>query len=972
MDAGDRIRSRRRPLIWAGVLTGLLLVGAVHPMAALRDAETLAPVADMRLRVSPSFLALAPVNNTLDALTLLSVQQHIALWLVAACGYALWRWRWRRTPSSASSGRRELALGGLALGCLVVTYGALALAPRPMAALALVARDSDLVVIDFHSHTSASHDGRPRFTAERNREWHAAAGFAAAYISDHFTFAGVAAGARRNPARAGDGTVLLGAIECLDDGEHVVVLGVGAADSGLVENRYLAKHALDSAVAAGRARPVVVQTIPGPLDRVPRTGMTGVVPVAAIELSDAAPRGLGAGDRDRAIIRRLADSLGVAVVAGSDNHGWGRTAAAWSVVTLPGWRALSPDALGRSIERAILERGRRAVRVVERTRPIWASSRGGGGGPGVCGGCGGCGGCGRGRERAQRRRARNLVRDPIPVATDGDSLLARAGRLAGVELGRGPAGVLAAERRALVTGPAKDSMAAAILLVTAGVAARLLMAGVVPLVPDEAYYWEWSRHLAGGYFDHPPAIAWLIRAGTAVAGTTPLGVRLVPVLIGWGGGVAAIALSRRLGDERSAWRAAVLLTGLPLAGIGLVLATPDAALLAGAAITLWAVDHAVQGSGVRGQGSEQSGTWGEVAWWVVAGVSLGVSLISKYTAVLIPAGLAIACAARPSLRAQYRRPGPYVAGLVATLVFLPVIYWNAAHDWVSFRFQLHHGLGSGSGSALSRELALVGGQAGLVSPVLFVLVVAAVVAATARPSVPRRFALATLAAFVWAFFAVSALRHPVEPNWPALAALPAVVLLASWLPTPRRRLWERIGVGVGGALILAVYGHAVHPWLPLPLRADPLAASLRLERSSRCGGAGHDSRRAHHAPLVGRRPISGRGRAGLPPPGASDGLLTQLGGPSQPVRPLAHGARFPALGGCVDRRPRRYARDAGARGAPGFALPHRRAGEGGGHASRRPRCGPPPPLAFSGSHRAPVIAAPIRPSSRLRASSPSS
>jgi len=44
-----------------------------------------------------------------------------------------------------------------------------------------------------------------------------------------------------------------------------------------------------------------------------------------------------------------------------------------------------------------------------------------------------------------------------------------------------------------------------VLLLALGV--RLIIAALVPLHPDEAYYWEWSRHLAAGYFDHPPAIA---------------------------------------------------------------------------------------------------------------------------------------------------------------------------------------------------------------------------------------------------------------------------------------------------------------------------------------------------------------------------------------------------------------------------------------------------------------------------------
>lgn len=373
-------------------------------------------------------------------------------------------------------------------------------------------------------------------------------------------------------------------------------------------------------------------------------------------------------------------------------------------------------------------------------------------------------------------------------------------------------------------------MKPAILLLAAAVAIRLVVAAFVPLVPDEAYYWEWSRHLAAGYFDHPPAIAWLVRAGTLIAGATPLGVRLGPILAGFVGGCAAVALAHRLGGARSAWRMAVLLAVVPLAGVGLILATPDAPLLASAALILWAIDHALPGSApVATANASPSaalaapGRRAGIGWWLAAGVALGLGASSKYTVVLIPAAVLVACATSPVLRAELRRPAPYVACAVAALVFLPVARWNAHHDWVSFRFQLHHGLGAATGSVLVRELTLIGGQAGLVSPVLFVFAIGAVVHALARRHQPRQFVLAVVAGFGWAFFVVSAARRPVEPNWPALAVLPALVLLATWVPTARRGRWERIGVAIGGAMVLAAYMLALLPVPLLPLRADPIA-----------------------------------------------------------------------------------------------------------------------------------------------------
>ena len=390
-------------------------------------------------------------------------------------------------------------------------------------------------------------------------------------------------------------------------------------------------------------------------------------------------------------------------------------------------------------------------------------------------------------------------------------------------------------------------MKPALLLLTAAGAMRLLVAAFVPLVPDEAYYWEWSRHLAAGYFDHPPAIAWLIRAGTVAGGVTPFGVRAGPIVAGFLGSCAAAALANRLGGRRGAWRLAVLLTVIPLAGVGLILATPDAPLLACSAVMLWAIDHALGGIAAPAEAvPADSGPRAEVVaigWWIAAGAALGCGASSKYTAVLIPAAVLAAFAISPELRAELRRPGPYLACGVAACVFLPVVAWNAHHDWVSFRFQLHHGLGPVTGSAFVRELGLAGGQAGLVSPVLFVLAVGAAAHAVTRPWTPRRFVLAVIAMFVWAFFAASAIRRPVEANWPAIAVLPALVLLATWMPGVRRARWERIGAAIGGGMVLAIYFLALFPVPLLPARADPLARAFGWDELARAVAADrmHDS-----------------------------------------------------------------------------------------------------------------------------------
>ena len=123
----------------------------------------------------------------------------------------------------------------------------------------------------------------------------------------------------------------------------------------------------------------------------------------------------------------------------------------------------------------------------------------------------------------------------------------------------------------------------ALWILAASTAVRLVLGALIPLFPDETYYWDWSRHLAGGYFDHPPGIAVLIAGGTALLGDTPLGVRLLPILAGSAGGLALLLTACHFGGARAARYTSIVFAVIPLAAAGLVLATPDAPLLAGIA-----------------------------------------------------------------------------------------------------------------------------------------------------------------------------------------------------------------------------------------------------------------------------------------------------------------------------------------------------------------------------------------------------
>ncbi len=366
-------------------------------------------------------------------------------------------------------------------------------------------------------------------------------------------------------------------------------------------------------------------------------------------------------------------------------------------------------------------------------------------------------------------------------------------------------------------GTASSQWKTALQVLAAGTVLRLVMSALVPLTNDEAYYWEWSRRLAAGYFDHPPAIAWLV----ALGGDSAFGVRLGSVLAGTLAGFAVLRTARRLGGDAAALVASLIFACVPLAAAGYVLATPDAPLFCALAWTLHAVVEALE---------QPAGSRASLRWWSIAGLAIGAAMLSKYTAVLVPAAVALSCAVYAPLRARFREPGPYVAVAVASLVLAPNLWWNATHEWTSFAFQLGHGLGTpkaaGLGAVLNRELNFVGGQAGLTSPILFVLFVGAVWRALHRREDAVRRLLGTVSVFIIVFFAWSATRKNVEANWPASAWLPAIVLLSVEATRAARRTWLHAGLWLGAALAVIVYVDAatlLAPRLGLRPGRDPVS-----------------------------------------------------------------------------------------------------------------------------------------------------
>lgn len=347
-------------------------------------------------------------------------------------------------------------------------------------------------------------------------------------------------------------------------------------------------------------------------------------------------------------------------------------------------------------------------------------------------------------------------------------------------------------------------------------ALRLVLAAMLPLAPDEAYYWVWSRSLQGGYLDHPPMVALFIAAGTAIAGETALGVRLLaPVSMALGSVLLARAGDALFPGRQAGLWAAVLLNATLLAGLGGVTMTPDTPLLLFWTAALWAA--------ARLQASQDG------RWWLAVGAFAGLALASKYTAVLFGLGMVLWLLLDPAMRRWLLDWRLWAGGAVALLAFAPVLAWNAAHDWVSFAKQGGRAGVGDVGAALRFMGELIGGQAALATPLVFVLCVAGAGAAALawwRGRDPAALLLAVLVLPGAALFLWQATGSRVQGNWPAVLYPAAAIAAAALLRAPG---WLRLrvpAVALGAVMTGAVFLQAVAAPLPLARRNDPTLARL--------------------------------------------------------------------------------------------------------------------------------------------------
>ena len=358
----------------------------------------------------------------------------------------------------------------------------------------------------------------------------------------------------------------------------------------------------------------------------------------------------------------------------------------------------------------------------------------------------------------------------------------------------------------------RDAWLAAVLLLVVTLF-RLWFSTRLELVGDEAYYWLWSRHLDYCYLDKGPIIAWVIKASTLLFGSTVFGVRFCAVIAAAGTGWGIFLLARRLFGDRTALWAMALALVVPLFAVGATLMTIDTLYVAfwtWAAYAFW-----------RAKDSEH------LLPWALAGLLVGAGILSKYTALMELVSFALFCAWNAADRRQLRQPGFWLMVGVSLLFLLPAFVWNVQHAWPTTHWLQQRGALDQSWHVRPWEaLAFFGGQAGVISPLLFFGLVAVACwprTVTIQPRREVRFALALFLPLLLLYQLLS-FQRAGQPNWAAAAYIGGLILLARrWQEAARQHRWARWLTAAALAVALletaVLHGSA---WLHLPSGKDPL------------------------------------------------------------------------------------------------------------------------------------------------------
>ncbi|PJJ83959.1 ArnT family glycosyltransferase [Mucilaginibacter auburnensis] len=261
------------------------------------------------------------------------------------------------------------------------------------------------------------------------------------------------------------------------------------------------------------------------------------------------------------------------------------------------------------------------------------------------------------------------------------------------------------------------------------------------LLNDEPYYWMYSQHLAWGYFDHPPAIAFLIKLGSSLfAGE--IGVRLITTMLGSLTFYLIYKIIEEESNEAVNFKLSILLlTSSIFLNLYSFLAIPDTPMLFFAALFFYTYRNYLKEDNVVNA--------------VVLGLVTALLLYSKYHGILIVFFTLL------SNFQLFLKRSFYIVFITALLLYLPHINWQIINDYPTLKFQFS---GRATAFSIQHVLSYVGEQAAVTGPVVLLLFTILY-----KPKNQFQKSLKYSVVGVFVFFLISSFKDMVNVHWTAIA-----------------------------------------------------------------------------------------------------------------------------------------------------------------------------------------------------------
>ncbi|WP_024787572.1 glycosyltransferase family 39 protein [Lebetimonas sp. JH369] len=190
----------------------------------------------------------------------------------------------------------------------------------------------------------------------------------------------------------------------------------------------------------------------------------------------------------------------------------------------------------------------------------------------------------------------------------------------------------------------------------------------IDLHVDEAYYWGWSKHLDFGYYSKPPMIAWVIHLASTICGDSEICIKLPSLILYLLTSINIFFIAKNLFNEKTAFFSALTFITTPLVSFYSMAITTDSVLLFFYSLTLYFFIKAIKED--------------KLIYWIIAGISGGFGLLSKYNMILFT--LSVVIYLFLCKKEEFKKKNLYIAMVIAAAIYLPNLIWNYHHNFITF------------------------------------------------------------------------------------------------------------------------------------------------------------------------------------------------------------------------------------------------------------------------------------------------